>query len=287
MKSMLKAALIDDNEEYGQALALRASQIGLNIVHCTNLSDGIQAIKNDSEIGGLILDGHCKIDPDTPAADDFLPAAQREVDILASSFDRYLYVIINSAYPEKYESIFKRFEFVHKTSDNSLLLQKVQSGISALDESTLRQKFQAEIRQLNKLFPSSNRERELLTILRRMHSMDIVQVQNALNTIRKIFEALLDTVCEEQDVPSRLDRKAQIDYLSGRKYYQNNTRQDNPLNQPVFPEYLQHSALALWRLSSAASHLNNDAIACTKNTSIGATHLLLDFVNWVGVWMDE
>jgi len=284
---MLKAALIDDNEEYGQALALRASQIGLNIVHCTNLSDGIQAIKNDSEIGGLILDGHCKIDPDTPAADDFLPAAQREVDILASSFDRYLYVIINSAYPEKYESIFKRFEFVHKTSDNSLLLQKVQSGISALDESTLRQKFQAEIRQLNKLFPSSNRERELLTILRRMHSMDIVQVQNALNTIRKIFEALLDTVCEEQDVPSRLDRKAQIDYLSGRKYYQNNTRQDNPLNQPVFPEYLQHSALALWRLSSAASHLNNDAIACTKNTSIGATHLLLDFVNWVGVWMDE
>ena len=284
---MLKAALIDDNEEYGQALALRASQIGLNIVHCTNLSDGIQAIKNDSEIGGLILDGHCKIDPDTPAADDFLPAAQREVDILASSFDRYLYVIINSAYPEKYESIFKRFEFVHKTSDNSLLLQKVQSGISALDESTLRHKFQAEIRQLNKLFPSSNRERELLTILRRMHSMDIVQVQNALNTIRKIFEALLDTVCEEQDVPSRLDRKAQIDYLSGRKYYQNNTRQDNPLNQPVFPEYLQHSALALWRLSSAASHLNNDAIACTKNTSIGATHLLLDFVNWVGVWMDE
>ena len=287
MKSMLKVALIDDNEEYGQALALRASQIGLNITHCTNLRDGIQAIKNDSEIGGLILDGHCKIDPDTPAADDFLPAAQREVDILASSFDRYLYVIINSAYPEKYESIFKRFEFVHKTSDNSLLLQKVQSGISALDESTLRQKFQAEIRQLNKLFPSSNRERELLTILRRMHSMDIVQVQNALNTIRKIFEALLDTVCEEQDVPSRLDRKAQIDYLSGRKYYQNNTRQDNPLNQPVFPEYLQHSALALWRLSSAASHLNNDAIACTKNTSIGATHLLLDFVNWVGVWMDE
>jgi hypothetical protein len=287
MKSMLKVALIDDNEEYGQALALRASQIGINITHRTNLSDGIQAIKNDSEIGGLILDGHCKIDPDTPAADDFLPAAQREVDLLASSFDRYLYVIINSAYPEKYESIFKRFEFVHKTSDNELLLQKVKAGITALYEATLRKKYQTEISWLNTMFPDSNRERELLTVLRRMHSMELVQIENVLNTLRKLFEALLDAICDEQGVPSRLDRKAQIDYLSGRSYYLNNRRQDNPLGSAIFPGYIQHSALALWRISSSASHLNNDPFPCTKNTSIGTTHLLLDLINWVGKWMEE
>jgi hypothetical protein len=287
MKSMLKVALIDDNEEYGQALALRASQIGLNITHCTNLSDGIQAIKNDSEIGGLILDGHCKIDPDTPAADDFLPAAQREVDILASSFDRYLYVIINSAYPEKYESIFKRFEFVHKTSDNTRLLQKVQEGISALDESTLRKKYQTEITWLNRMFPDSNRERELLTVLRRMHSMELVQIENVLNTVRKLYEALLDKVCEEQEVPPRLDRKAQIDYLSGRAYWLNNSKHNNPLDSAVFPQYIQHSVLALWKISSSASHLNNDPIPCTKNTAIGTTHLLLDLINWVGKWVEE
>jgi hypothetical protein len=289
MKSMLKVALIDDNEEYGQALALRASQIGLNITHCTNLRDGIQAIKNDSEIGGLILDGHCKIDPDTPAADDFLPAAQREVDILASSFDRYLYVIINSAYPEKYESIFKRFEFVHKTSDNTLLLQKVQAGISALDESTLRQKYQSELSILFKLFPDSDMERKLLTILRRMHSMEIVQIKNVSNTVRQMMEPLIDILWEDQDVPAESNRTKQLYDLSGMVYRQNGRIIHNPLSQEVFSKYMSAIALNLWKLTSILSHHNNstDTIPPTKNTSMSATYMLLELINWVGKWMDD
>jgi hypothetical protein len=287
MNSQIKIVLIDDNKDYGEALIRRASQIGLTISHFTNLYDGIQSIKSDNSICGLILDGHCKLNENTPAGDDFLPAAQLEIDTLASSHDRHLYVIINSAYPEKYESIFKRFDFVHKTTDNALLMQKVQTGVSELDETILRKKYQTEIEWLNKLFPDSNRERELLTVLRRMQSMDLVQIENVMNTIRGIVEALVDKVADEQGIPHGLDRVAQISYLAGRAYYANNTRQTNPLNTPVFPEYVQHSALALWRLSSAASHLNNDSIPCTRNSSIGATHLLMDLINWVGQWKNN
>jgi len=286
MKSMLKVALIDDNEEYGQALALRASQIGLNITHCTNLRDGIQAIKNDSEIGGLILDGYCKIDPDTPAADDFLPAAQREVDILASSFDRYLYVIINSAYPEKYESIFKRFEFVHKTSDNTILLQKVQEGVSALDETILREKYQSEIAMIKALFQSVDKEKELLSVLQRMNNQNLSEIGATLGKIRKLYEALIRKIISKEAVPQNLSARSKILYLAGRgcKDSRGHTHQNS---YAVIPEYISDICFALWGLGSSGGHENRDLNPCTKNTAIGTTHLLLDLINWVGKWMNE
>jgi len=283
---MLKVALIDDNEEYGQALALRASQIGLNIIHCTNLSDGIQAIKNDSQIGGLILDGHCKIDSSTAAADDFLPAAQREVDMLASSYDRYLYVIINSAYPEKYESIFKRFEFVHKTSDNTLLLQKVQEGISALDETVLREKYRPEIEMIRTLFPSSDKEKELLSVLQRMNNQNLTEIGATLVKIRKLYESLLRKIVSQESVPEGLSARSKILYLAGREVKDRRGR-THKNSYVVIPEYISDICFALWGLGSSGGHEDRDSIPCTKNTAIGATHLLLDLINWVGQWMDE
>jgi hypothetical protein len=145
-------------------------------------------------------------------------------------------------------------------------------------------KYSRELGSLRQLLSSSRRNRELLSVLRKMENEDIIEIEQTLNIIRKLFEALMDLVCEVQGVPENLDRRAQIDYLSGLKYWRENTKQENPFRTPIFPEYIQHSTLLLWRLSSSASHLNNDRIICTEHTAIGSTHLLLDFINWVSKW---
>jgi hypothetical protein len=287
MAQLYRIVLIDDNVEYSKALVRRGAQLGFDIQAFTNLVSGFEAVKSDNKVNGIILDAHCPINEGMKPDFSFLAEAQHKLDELQSLHDRQIYSIINTGHYERVAEFFANgYDIVEKAKDNQDLLLKLRDGIAALDGASLRAKYETEIDILNTLFPSTDKEGELISILQRMNSQNLTEIGATLGKIRKLYESLIRLVTNEEAVPSNLSARSKILFLAGREC-KDNSRHIHQNNQVVIPEYISNICFALWGLGSWGGHENRDLIPCTKHTAIGSTHLLLDLINWVGKWMDE
>jgi len=285
MALMYKIVLIDDSETVRSDIFALGNSAGFEVFAFDNLEDGMDMLKRDPTINGLVLDAECKVSREAKENFNFLNHASIQVEELKSSRDRDIFVVVNTAFPGDADRFFGESYPINKKDEPHKLFETLQEGIDALERTYVRRKYSESIDKLNKLIGDSTKEGILVGLLKNMKREDPETIESNLGQIRKIYEALMGKIEDEVEIPSNLYEREKIKYLTGKKYYLQNV-QHQPAEK-IFPEYIHDICFALWGLGSYGGHDNDDEIHCTTHTVRGATHLLLDLINWVGKWMDD
>ena len=281
-----RVVVIDDDPKVRDDLLMMGRSAGFDIFAYSNLEAGMEKLREDSRINGLILDAEGKLTNESGAALTFLPEAVKQLEALISSRDRDIFTIINTVFFQKIAELYgDMFTINNKEDPPQKLFEDLKEGIDDLELTFIRRKYAQAIDQFHQIMGDPDREEKLVSILTNMKREDPDTIEKNLGQIRKVYEALMGKIEDALTLPANLHEREKIKYLSGIKYYGRKGKQAAAAK--IFPEYITDICFALWGLGSAASHDNEDEIHCTQHTVIGSTHLLLDLINWVSKWLDR
>lgn len=285
MALIYKIVLIDDDATVRSDLFGLGNSIGFEVFPFDNLEDGIEKLKQDTTINGLVLDAECKISKDAKEHLNFLAQAAVRVEELKRSRDRDIFVVVNTAFSGDVVKFFGKSYPINKKEEPHKLFETLKEGIDSLEKSHVRRKYSDSIDSLKSIIGDTSKEGVLVGLLKNMKREDPETIETNLGQVRKVYEALMMKIADEVTIPPNLYEREKIKFLSGKKYYLRDVQQQAA--EKIFPEYIHDICIALWGLGSSGSHISGDEIHSTKHTVIGATHLLLDLINWVDIWLDE
>lgn len=281
-----KIVVIDDDASVRSDLSAIESSPEFAVFAFGNLEDGMEKLREDPGINGLVLDAECKITKDAPASLSFLPEALREVDALIASRDRDICIVINTTQFDQVAPLFGDMYPINKKNEPQALLATLKEGIDALERSYIERKFSQSIEEINRIYKDSEKGESLVSVLRNMKREDPNTIESSLNKIRVLSEGLVNKLCASLEMPDGLSQRNKIRYLRN-KDVRDQHGAHHRSKQELIPEYVEHIASSLWGLGSAGSHDSDDDIHCTKYTVMGSTYLLLDLIHWVSTWMEK
>ncbi len=278
-----KIVVIDDDATIRSDLSALEASAECEVFAFGNLKEGIEKLKEDPGINGLVLDAECKLTDESETSLTFLPEALKQVDDLIRSRDRDICIVINTSQSEQIAPLYEDMYPINKKDEPQALLASLKEGIDALERTYIQRKFSESMDELNTIFDDSEKGEALLSLLRNMKREDPNTIESSLNKIRVLSESLINRICASIELPDGLSHRSKIHYLRG-KDIRGHQGVHYLLKQEIIPEYVEHIAISLWGLGSAGSHDNEDAIHYTKYTVMGSTYLLLDLIHWVSQW---
>jgi len=281
-----KIVVIDDDVSIRSDMSALENSDECEVFAFGNLEDGMEKLRDDPRINGLVLDAECKITEDTPASLSFLPEALKQVNALIASRDRDICIVINTAQADQVAPLFGDMYPINKKDDPQALLTTLKEGIDALERSYIERKYSQSIEGINSIFKDSEKGESLVSVLRIMKREDPNTIASSLNKIRVLSEGLVNRICAGVDMPGGLSQRNKIRFLRN-KDVRDQHGAHHRLQQELIPEYVEHIAVSLWGLGSAGSHSNDDDIHCSKYMVMGSTYLLLDLIHWVNEWIDK
>lgn len=285
MALVYKIVLIDDSEIVRSDLFALGNSAGFEVFAYSNLQAGMEKLRADPSINGLVLDAECKLTHDAKEDITFLAEAVKQVDALINSRDRDLYVVINTAFSDRVE-VYKDMYHINKKEEPLKLFESLVIGIDKLEKTYIRRKYSSSIESLNAIVGDLSKEDTIVRLLKNLKREDPETIESNLSDIRKIYEVIIRIITAQVEIPSDLSARSKILFLAGRECKDRNRRVHHN-DVAIIPAYISDICFAIWGLGSSGGHDSGDEIHCTKHTVIGTTHLLLDLINWVGKWMDE
>jgi hypothetical protein len=286
MSLVYKIVLIDDDATVRSDIYGLGNSIGFEVFAYDNLEDGMEKLRQDTSINGLVLDAECKVTSESKESLNFLAQAANMVEELKRSRDRDIFVLINTAFSSDVIKFFGDSYPINKKDEPKKLFEVLQEGIDALERTYVSRKYSESIEKLNKVVGDSSKEDILVRLLKNLNREDPETIESNLSDIRKIYEAIIRILTEQVDIPSNMSARSIILFLAGREC-KDLSRRVHQIDGAIIPPYISDICFAVWGLGSSGGHDNEDEIHCTKNTAIGTTHLLLDLINWVSKWMDD
>lgn len=281
-----KVVLIDDNKNFRSDMYALGNSVGFELFTYDNLNDGMEKIRDDARINGLVLDAECKISADDKESLNFLAQAAREVEALKTNRDRDIFVIVNTAFSDEVTRFFGESYPINRKEEHHKLFEALKEGIDTLEKTYVRRKHSDSIDRLNKIVGSSAKEEYLIRLLKNQKREDHGTIESNLEDARKVFEAVVRVVYGKCSVPTNMYEREKFKYLEGRKCFTKNGQQ-HETNNRIIPEYISNACFAIWGNGSAGGHDNDDEIHSTKFSVMGTTYLLLELINWISIWMDE
>jgi|GEM_PF-2083063 len=275
-----RIVVIDDDASIRSDLSALEASPECQVFAFGNLEDGMEKLRNDPGINGLVLDAECKLTDTSASSLTFLPEALKQVNALISSRDRDICIVINTAHFDQIVPLFGDMVPINKKEDPLALLASLKAGIDALERTYLERKFAPSIDAINRIFDDPEKGESLISLLRNMKREDPNTIESSLNKIRVLSESLVNQICLSVDLPDDLSQRNKIRYLRG-KEVRDRRGSHHRLKEVLIPEYIEHISMALWGLGSAGSHSNTDDIHSTRFTVMGSTYLLLELIHWV------
>jgi len=281
-----KIVVIDDDATIRSDLSALENSPECEVFAFGNLQDGMEKLKEDPGISGLVLDAECKLTDESETSLTFLPEALKQVDALIRSRDRDICIVINTTHLDQVAPLYGDMYPINKKEEPLALFASLKEGIDDLERTYIQRKFSDAIEQINTIFDDSEKGESLVSVLRNMKREDPNTIESSLNKIRVLSESLVNKICGSTKMPEGLSHRSKIHYLRN-KEVRDRHGGHHQLRHEVIPKYIEHIAVSLWGLGSAASHDSADGIHCTKYSVQGSTYLLLEIIHWVGEWIEQ
>jgi hypothetical protein len=168
----INALIIDDEQQYIDALKVSANKKRIILDHANNLEDGIVKLRTKKNIEFVILDGKCFVDADQTNTVENMPIrAQRYIEDINREQNRQIFYCINTGYFDQQfvqasgvidrifnkdnETAEKMFEYIWQvvpTSDEYKLRNKYEDAFMPFTEGYLKMEYEYRlIDMLNKL----------------------------------------------------------------------------------------------------------------------------------------
>lgn len=275
-----RIVVIDDDASIRSDLSALEKAADCEVFAFGNLEDGMEKLRSDPGINGLVLDAECKLTDSSASSLTFLPEALKQVDALITSRDRDICVVINTGHSDQIVPLFGGMYPINKKEDPQALLAYLKEGIDALERTYLERKFSQSIAEINRIFDDPEKGESLISLLRNMKREDPNTIASSLNKIRVLSESLVNQMCASVELPDDLSQRNKIRYLRN-KEVRDRRGGHYRLKDALIPEYIEHISMALWGLGSSGSHSNTDDIHSTRFTVMGSTYLLLELIHWV------
>ncbi len=205
---------VEDNQNIITPFVERAevAQIQLHTVSCWD--EAKKELECDYEKwDGIILDAKCKFHKDSDDnATEFLIEALKDLAVLANKKRRYIpwYVFSGCAKEEVYELINKeRLEwdkdwqkgYYSKGEDDEELLKRVKFSAQTRPLNIVKAKYQDVLDSLRECNIKSEAENSLLSLLISQYELQDTKLDEFLIEIRKILEAIYDSMGEKRILP--------------------------------------------------------------------------------------
>lgn len=291
----LNILLIDDSKEYCESLMHRARDSRILIDSFQNLEEGVAALEETYKYKGVILDGRCFISPGQGIpTDKFLYHALRKIDRIMTNQERYIPVIVNSAYVNELEHMLPNdIKCFDKSEDNEAMFSFIKSEIDRTEEIQIRNKFEKPFQVFAKGYLSDDLEHRLIKIISEMQSNDTAVIESCLGKVRMLMEAIFIKMNQtnKEVVPDKFFKVKGIHCRGIIKHLKGypgelSTGLWGPTSTQYQPKYISDLLFNAYAISSdEGAHLSENRP--TKYLTMNVVYGLLECLTWFGRWMEE
>ncbi|WP_306642372.1 hypothetical protein [Sanyastnella coralliicola] len=281
------ALIIDDKQDYCDALAGSARAERILLKSATNLEDGIEVLKNDKKIDFVILDGKCFVNADmetSGSTSNNIPhRAKDEIVKINNEQNREISFCVNTGFvddlQESFEGIFEVFD---KDKDSTDLFSHIKREVAQSPTYKVKKKYHEcfEVFDLGIIDPVH--EPLFIDILLSLEQSDFRKKN--FSPMRDLLEAsflgLMDMGC----IPSSfLNQKGKPTLEWCARYMEQRSTNDLEGNtftlNVLVPQEMKSAIRKLKEATSAYSHLNDSDII--KYPFLSNAFLLMEYLTWL------
>jgi hypothetical protein len=186
--------LIDDNPAYCADFESQAHKQLFDVHLAHNLKQGIELLMHNRQIGAVVLDGHCFIEPGQPGNPgvNFVFHALHSLDDLEREQNRLIPRCVNTEQPEEFRDELKGLvQVFSKTGDPAFLFRWLRKTIAQLPEWQIKEEHASIFDDASLVF-DDHEIAELIDLIAFSHNPDLSDIPNRLSVIRRLLEQLAD-----------------------------------------------------------------------------------------------
>jgi len=284
----INVLIIDDKQDYCDALAGSARAERILIKSATNLEDGIEILKNNRKIEFVILDGKCFANADkelTGATSNNIPhRAKSLIDQINVEQNREINYCVNTGFvddlQESFEDIFIVFDKDKKSSED--LYSYIKHEVGNSPSGKLKRKYLECFEVFDEGIIDDQKEHLLMDVLECLEKSDFRKKN--FSSLRDLLEALFIGLINEGCIPN--------DFLTSRGnpnqewctifLEERDTKlPDNSIHRIAYsvPKHIRSIVRKLKESLNENLHLGENEIM--KYEYLSNTYIMLELLNWI------
>jgi hypothetical protein len=285
MAAPIRVLLVDDKEDYCKSLSGPARHKNIQIAYYLDWETGFEALKNDSKIEFVILDGKGKIEADQETErDNFVIRAMQDIERYAKKINKDIPYCVNTAFMERFEALEGNVTIFEKNDvQREKMFQFIVDEVTQSKYRTLRIPFEEAFTAFDIGIISKTYETLLIEIIESFNSKDFRKKN--MNVQRDLFEAILKSLNTPIPcIPASLfkDNGAPIHEWCTRYMEDRLTRDGNQtehkINLPI-PKSIKSAFRKLKESTNEYSHLSDETVV--KIPFLANTFLLMEVLEWL------
>lgn len=279
-ESAIKVLMIDDDIDNYDSLKNILPQYGILLYYSSNLTDGIQILKESKEIAAVILDGKGFINSDQLRGsdkEDFVHEALTQLTLLEKQQDRYIpKCVLTAWYDQLKDSLESRVRIFDKkklANDDESLKQMIvylKKEVEDTDIIKIRKKY-SDVFRITKLNDVQDKKIKIDTmIFSLLQKTETVHIeQNDFNLARTLLESILLNLSNDnsQFIPKNLIKPGGLPnltycvrYIKGLEITEGPNENKRALHlknsgEKRTPDHIAYSFEFVKEISSSFSHI--------------------------------
>jgi|SRR5690625_1391520 len=285
MERPIKVLLVDDKEDYCQALAGVARNNNIQIVYELDWETGFEVLKNDLNIEFVILDGKGKIEADQETEkDNFVIRAINDIKSYSIKINKYIPYCVNTGFIDSFVALDGNEEIFEKNDeDRDKMFEYIIEEVSNSEYRTIRMSFDEAFKVFDMGIINNRHESLLLEVLKAYYNKDYRK--SNINIQRDLLEAVFISLNKLTCIPNDFFNKNGLPNQENCTKFLENRR---PRGHALDNNISKNIAAAFRKVKESTneySHLADEDIV--KIPFLANTFLLLEILEWLPTFAME
>lgn len=192
---IIKTLLIDDEEGFYNSLKNKAAARNINLVYKKSLQEGLEALRVDKSIRGIILDGRGFIDANQTKGSEstnFVYTAIKEISLLEQKQNQYYAKVVLTAWIDQLKEglsgqveIFDKKTISYNTDELDRLFSQIRESVEGSEDLRIINYYRDIFQVIGDLYLDDSNEVKLLNILKGLSLS-----KSEFNDVRVMLEAI-------------------------------------------------------------------------------------------------
>jgi hypothetical protein len=304
---IIKTLLIDDEEGFYNSLKNKAAARSINLVYKKSLQEGLEALRVDKSIRGIILDGRGFIDANQTKGSEstnFVYTAIKEISLLEQKQNQYYAKVVLTAWMDQLKEglsgqveLFDKKTISYNQDELDRLFSQLRKSVEGSDDLKILNTFRDVFQIIGEPYLDHSQEVKLINILK---ALDLSKFDNNFNEVRIFLEIIWNRLNKEdlQLLPHNLfhldgrpNLQYILDFLKGKEVYKWNKENNEKdiLHPRLFVERIPpHINDCMEYIKEIGSAISHDYKPNYNHYSYQASvYALLEIILWLKEFIDH